>query len=1009
MRKSGQSEEIKENITIFCFYTSSKGKEENVGEKIQYVSKGLRQEEWESRLAEVTSEKVMLVDGDRVGAEQIRNIESVYRKNKSGEEVYYVAPQRPKLLLGFIQPGWFAVDRDILASTVFIGKKETFRKAYAGVGLAQNPMEAIGYSLQKQFVRFRLLDVCPKKQAEPEEKTARFRLFWNYGIKLPFVYLLSGAFSRELFQSKGQGKREMVFRMLMLFFAVFCYFYMPYISRDYGISGDEQIDDQQATYVLNYFSKGDKTALNQPRTLLHLYGSSVQVVIKAVSNALGLEDVYAFRHIACSLIGAWGIWIVGLLGVRLGGGLCGLLAMLMMFLTPRYLGHSMNNLKDVPFAVGYVLAVYYFIRLFDRYPRVKLSAIIGSWVGIFLALGTRSGGLILFPYLFMYGGLFYIGRVGVKEFYKFITYRKEAGRILLLILIVLAGGYILSILLWPYALQKPLTNVVVSMQQFTHINTGIRTIFDGKQMMSNMLPPIYAPKYLAIGMPVVVVFGVLGYLIYLAVRRKEFSLVTFFVLFGALFPVFWVVYQNSNLYGGIRHLLFVMPLLVILAAAFWSSLMRLSKFYAGIVAFAVWVALAALPFRHIIRNHPNEYIYFNELVGGLKGVYGDFETDYYFNSLKQSYDWFKKNVDLPKDRKTVIVTQFVPALNHYFRKDTNVVVKYSRYYEKYSKDWDYAIFGNVYINRFQLQHQLFPIEGTLFSSTVDGLPMSFVAKRPTKEDLEGFELERQHRYKEALEAFENYVKKYPRNEEVWGKMAKVHYLMDEPRQALQCVEKALELHPYLGEALFISVLAHNKLEDYPKALTEVAKMFSENSSSPDAYYLKSLTYFNMKKYAEAINTINKGLSYRPDDSRMLGIAGDIMRMTGHYKEAADIYKRILNTNKKDVNAMVFLADSYCRLKDFRQCSAVLNDAMKLRPDFFPVYKVLARMYYMQNRIAQMGQILSRMNAIDSDAELFVLRGYYFNALQDAVNAERMFTAALQLDPENQEAQKFKNK
>lgn len=44
------------------------------------------------------------------------------------------------------------------------------------------------------------------------------------------------------------------------------------------------------------------------------------------------------------------------------------------------------------------------------------------------------------------------------------------------------------------------------------------------------------------------------------------------------------------------------------------------------------------------KNHPNDYVYFNELVGGLHGAYGDYETDYYYNALKKGDGWFKKNV-----------------------------------------------------------------------------------------------------------------------------------------------------------------------------------------------------------------------------------------------------------------------------------------------------------------------------------------------------------------------------
>ena len=36
---------------------------------------------------------------------------------------------------------------------------------------------------------------------------------------------------------------------------------------------------------------------------------------------------------------------------------------------------------------------------------------------------------------------------------------------------------------------------IVSLKEFTNYNIGLATIFEGEQMMSNMLPVHYAPKY----------------------------------------------------------------------------------------------------------------------------------------------------------------------------------------------------------------------------------------------------------------------------------------------------------------------------------------------------------------------------------------------------------------------------------------------------------------------------------------------------------------------------------
>jgi hypothetical protein len=41
--------------------------------------------------------------------------------------------------------------------------------------------------------------------------------------------------------------------------------------------------------------------------------------------------------------------------------------------------------------------------------------------------------------------------------------------------------------------------------------------------------------------------------------------------------------------------------------------------------------------------HPYEYVYFNELTGGLKGSVGKFDNDYWGASTREAVEWVKKN------------------------------------------------------------------------------------------------------------------------------------------------------------------------------------------------------------------------------------------------------------------------------------------------------------------------------------------------------------------------------
>lgn len=979
------------SVAVLCFSNTGEEQQEiklgGINGEVRVFSASLKQSEYIRVIEEADSDLIVLADGDRMPLNMLQSVVHQYDcLEKKG--------------IGYVGSG-------ILNSPVLIGERSLFLKAYGGSELAKNVVAGVAYSLQKVGgLRFCALNLegRTKNFAAPEIKKWELRM--NYALKLPFRYLFSG----EFFRNFGEGKvqRDMVFRMLFLFFSCLIFLYMPLISRDYGVTGDEFVDHRHAGYVLDYIANGDKAALDQPKTTLHLYGNSVQVIAAALIRWFDIENYYEFRHVIGGCVGALGILFVGLMGLRWGGGLCGLISLLLMFFTPRYFGHSMNNLKDVPFAVGYMISLFYTVRLFDFYPLFRLRHMIGLVLGIALALGTRSGGLVLYPMVFMYAGLYYMQYYGIRNFYKFGRYAKAVGRILFVLLVVFVGSYFLSILLWPFALQKPFTGVVDSLMKFTNYSVGLRTIFDGQQMMSNMLPWKYAPKYLCIAMPIVVLTGFFAYIVYMLVRKKEFSLVSFFFLFAAVFPVYWVIHSHSNLYGGIRHLLFVMPPMVVLAGRFWSEIMNWCRSYLKSVPILIFLVLLVSPVSHTLRNHPGEYVYFNEFIGGLKGAYGDYETDYYFNSLKKSADWFRENIlpGLPENEKTTIVTQAADIMDYYFRKDTNIRVIYSRYYEKYAKNWDYAIFGNVYISSHQLKNQLFPPAGLLYAPTVDGYPMSCVLKRETKQELRGFQFEKEQQYGEAIRVFREYCETYSQNEEVWARLGKLYYLTGQTEEAEKAFGRALELYPDLNEALYISALMHIDLKDFQAVRKYVDRMLAVNASAVDALYLKALVFYKQKQYKQAIETLNRLLSYRIDFERAHVLAGDIFRDTGNFSQAAQMYEQA-RKYRDNLTTVIQLADMRVRLKEYDKAEVLLEGALKVQSSYYPIYKVMVRMFIQRNQLQEAERVLRQLESINNDAELWVLRAMYHERTGNLQEKQHMLEQALKIDAGNAEALNMK--
>ena len=802
-----------------------------------------------------------------------------------------------------------------------------------------------------------------------------------------------------------QEKKEWIPTLCMFLFGLFCLFYFPITASDFAISGDEIIDDTQATYVLNYFQTGDETAIDQPKTKLHLYGSEIQVIIKFLSNLFNIEDVYAFRHICCALIAVWGICIAGLLAFRIGGGLCGLLTMLLLFFTPRFFGHAINNLKDLPFAVGYLISIYYFIRFFDFYPKVKYKYLVGVLVGLFLCLGTRSGGLMLYPLLFMYAGLFYIRIYGIKEAFLIKKHLNDFSKIIGIVLFVFLLGYVFSIILWPWALQDPLHAMTKSLKEFTNIGTGIKTIFEGKQMMSNMLPVSYAPKYLLITTPIITLVGLFGSFIYLAIKKDKITLEIFFILFCLFSPLLFVIYKHSNLYGGIRHLLFLIPLAVIMAGYFWSSIINIKNKWISIISICIFIILLSLPIKHYLKNHPYEYIYFNELIGGFKNAYGDYESDYYFNSLKATADYLKKDTEINNGKPTIIATNHSSIMQQYFRNYPNVTIIYSKYYEKYSKDWDYAAFSNVYINQFQQKNGLFPPENTILNEQVDSKSIGCLIKRENKQELEAF----RHSFtdkEKSIKIFVDYLQKHPNNEEVYCELIKIYYSLKDYEKVNFYAEKALKLMPNYNDVLFY--LSYSQINQKKLTLAEknISSMLKENELNPDAIYLRAKLKSAKGEFQNALKDLDYVIARKPNNNEAFILGMYALGNLNQWDKVEFVGRNALKFHPDNVKIVVMTSNAICHQKRYDEAEQWLAKAMEMQPTYYEIYKVRARICLGRNETKEAYDMLSMLDHIDIDSDLYLTWGLYYAKIGDNTTALQMAQKALTLDNNNQEAINF---
>jgi len=697
-------------------------------------------------------------------------------------------------------------------------------------------------------------------------------------------------------------------RALFILIAALSLIILPLISYNAGISGDEEKHYMQAEKVYNYFATDgkDTTSLSDEKYKLNYYGQSFDLLTFAVIKKLNIENVYEARHVMNGAVGALAVLCSGLLARILMGNFAGIITMLLLLFSPGFLGHAMNNPLDIPFAFGYIFTLLQLVRFLKRLPLINYGIAFLITLGIAFTISIRIGGLLLIPYIFMFSGLYLLLRpMPWKNFTAF--WWKIAGKGLLVLAGITVISYFLSLLPWPYALQSPLKNPFAAMKMMENITVSLRVMFEGKIIWSDSLPASYIPKSIFLSIPIMVMAGFLMALV--LIRKKQNAFWIFLLFFVVVFPVAYIIYKESNVYGAWRHLLFIYPPMVVMAGIGMQSAFNAwkNKYY-RIAVLAVFIGSMINPAAHILRNYPNQYIYFNEIAGGVKKAYKKYETDYYMVSLKPGTEWIIENIVEKSDADSanpIRIVSNAPSdiMNYYFRDYKHKVkLPYTRYYDRGLYDWDYAIFFCNYIDPYQITHNIWPPKNTIYTVTLDGVKVCAVVKRENKNDHYGFEIlndairfRDNAKLDESIQLMENALEYDKHNEITYLNIAQAYILREEFDQARKKLNTLLGFYPNYEKAINLigySYLNEGEIYNDKAKIERAISLFNEtiriNFKFAAAYHNLGLANLIKGDDTAAFNYFQKSIDNNPLARDSYFMMANILEKRGDPQQAKDI-------------------------------------------------------------------------------------------------------------------------
>ena len=437
-------------------------------------------------------------------------------------------------------------------------------------------------------------------------------------------------------------------------------------ASHYGMTVDEFNTDDYGPKALAWYTSGftDRAHFETVEFSLWYYGPWLQILI-AFIQSLGLADPLTVRHALTFLAGLAGLAALIPLARLTVGSWAGPAALVLCLITGTLYGSLFFTPIDVPFLAAMCWATLAIVVMARRVVPTWPATL---WAGlaIGLAIATRPGGILTHAYL--------IGAMTLAATEALLLHGRAARPQLVAIGIrtgaAIATAWATAIVLWPWLqIGNPLEQFRIAFVHFANIPMAMSFLHWGETLTTNALPWTYLPGQWLARLPEAFLV-LLAIALVLALATATWFAIAAFARFrrhgvvglrgpvlllartrgilvvwaAAMVPVGYIMLRQSTLYDGIRHTLFVIPMLALLAG--W-AMVRLLPLVRRIVIPAA-IASAAYVTAVIVNLallHPLEYIATNAFAGGTRGAYGRFEQDYWSAAATEALRRLERRLD----------------------------------------------------------------------------------------------------------------------------------------------------------------------------------------------------------------------------------------------------------------------------------------------------------------------------------------------------------------------------
>ena len=426
----------------------------------------------------------------------------------------------------------------------------------------------------------------------------------------------------------------LIYLFLIIYFCI-----GVYLSVNTGISHDEY--HEQLNWEINlksikeFLSKATYPDLVEYKDRYHGIGFNIisqpfQLIFKdLISSYLNLGEyasILISKHIIVfTIFFISGIFFYSICRTLFEDKKFSIISLLIFYLYPYLFGHSHFNPKDIPFLSLWIINTYFLIKIFQKLNNEKIISFKNI---LFFALSTAIlisirivGVLILIQYLIFFIVYFEISN---KKFLSFINLHKF--NFINFILLTVLFTFILNPIFWHNPLE-----LFNSLKWMSKYQQDICTLTLGDCMKSLNLPSSYYFIWLFFKLPILIIIGLL---IFPIIEKKllnnnlnKIFIYSLLITIGLILILF--IFFNVAVYDEIRHIMFLIPLLLLV------SLHNIYLFNKALFSYLGSLMIVFFIFENFMIN-PYQYTWMNSF-SKFHNINKTFEVDYWGISNKNLY------------------------------------------------------------------------------------------------------------------------------------------------------------------------------------------------------------------------------------------------------------------------------------------------------------------------------------------------------------------------------------